>query len=392
MRNLITLSLAVVLLTVLIRPAAAEDTVGLVDSPPADGRFVKTDQGYMVPYKITIPGTEATFEMVPIPGGVGIVGSPDDEDDRDEDEGPQFKVETEPFWMGKTEVAWDEYKEYMTLYGIFKEFEIRGMRKVTDDNQIDAITAPTELYDPSYTFEFGEDPEFPAVTMTQYAAKQYTKWISGVTGQFYRLPTEAEWEYACRADTETAYSFGDDPDDLEDYGWYFDNSDDSPNKVGQKEPNPWGLYDMHGNVAEWTLGQVLEDGYEKFDGKELKVSEAALWPTQLTGRPVKGGSWQDDPEDCRSAERLASEEEDWKVEDPNLPLSPWWFTSDPTRGIGFRVMRPLAVPATKEAKERYWAADSQETKDGVENRMQEGRGGAGIVDQDLPKAVEEIRQ
>jgi formylglycine-generating enzyme required for sulfatase activity len=320
------------------------------------------------------------------------MGSPATEENRTDAEGPQFEVTVKPFWMSKYELTWGEYKQFMAMYGVFKEFEAKKIRPLTDDTKIDAVTAPTELYDPSFTYEFGEEPQLPAVTMTQYSARQYTKWLSGITGHFYRLPSEAEWEYACRAGTDTAYSFGDDPADLDDYGWYYDNADDVPHEVGQKKPNPFGLYDMHGNVAEWVLDELLDDGYAKFKGGSVTAEDALVWPTKLIPRVVKGGSWEDDAEACRSAARLGSEEEDWKQGDPNLPLSPWWFTDDPTRGIGFRIMRPLDVPATKEAKERYWAADVAEIREGVENRMQDGRGAMGVTDRELPAAIQKMRE
>ena len=171
---------------------------------PARGTYVETDHGYMVLYTAKIPGTEITFEMIPIPGGEFLIGSPDQEPGRKSDEGPQVLIAVRPFWMARNEIRWEEYREYMSLYGIFKKFEWAKIRVVTDDNQIDAITAPTEIYDVSYPYEFGDDPQLPAVTMTQYAARQYTKWLSGITGQQYRLPTEAEWEYAARAGTTAA--------------------------------------------------------------------------------------------------------------------------------------------------------------------------------------------
>ena len=196
--------------------------MGLVKQQPASGRFVKTDRrGYMIPYTATIPGTDVTFQMEPIPGGKFKCGSPASEPKRKDDEGPQFEVEVEPFWMGTYEVAWAEYKQYMSLHDIFKRFVAEKIRKITPENKAMVITAPSNLYDPSFTFSLGDEPKLPAVTMSQYAAKQYTKWMSGITGDFYRLPTEMEWEYACRAGTTTAFSFGDDPKLMREYGWTF---------------------------------------------------------------------------------------------------------------------------------------------------------------------------
>ena len=163
------------------------------------------------PYSQTIPGTQVVFEMLPVPAGKFLLGSPEDEYGRNPDEGPRVEIHLMPFWIGKCEVTWNEYLEFMNLTNVFEKFDDQGIRAVTEANQIDAITSPSKLYEPSFTFETGDDPRQPAVSMSQYAAKQYTKWLSLLTGDFYRLPTEAEWEYACRAGTTTAYYFGDDP-------------------------------------------------------------------------------------------------------------------------------------------------------------------------------------
>ena len=142
--------------------------------------------------------------------------------------------------------------------------------------------------------------------MTHYAARMYCRWLSAKTGRYYRLPTEAEWEYACRAGTKTAYSFGDDPAKLGDYAWYFENAGESYKKVGKKKPNPWGLYDMHGNAAEWVLDQYIADYYSQFRGKTA-IEPLAITKT-LYPHPVRGGSWQDDAEALRSAARRPFEQ------------------------------------------------------------------------------------
>ncbi|MCA9036139.1 MAG: formylglycine-generating enzyme family protein, partial [Planctomycetaceae bacterium] len=319
--------------------------------------------------------------------GEFLMGSPSSEEGREDIEGPQRRVAVQPFWMAETEVTWEQYKLFMNLYRSFKEFQSKRQRLVTDENMIDAITAPTPLYEPDFTFEFGDAPQQAAVSMTQYSAKQFTKWISGITGQQYRLPTEAEWEYACRAGTTTRWSFGDDPAMLGEYAWYEENSGEGGTKlVRQKKPNPWGLYDMHGNAAEWVL-----DSYEEYKTKDGVVDAATDW--QRTDQPyprtVRGGSWEFPAEQCRSASRLGSDDEAWKEYDPNLPLSPWWFTTDPARGVGFRLTRPLKS-VDRNTMEQFWMIDSEDTEFDVGDRIREGRGVLGLVDKDLPAAIKSL--
>jgi len=296
----------------------------------------------MKKYTETIPGTELKFEMLPIPGGKFLLGSPDDEDDRQEDEGPQVEVEVEPFWMAKCEVTWDEYDTWSFQLDIQRR-KLKKEEPTYWDTWADAIARPTNPYS-DMTFEMGHDG-YPAICMTQLAAKMYCKWLSAKTGRYYRLPTEAEWEYACRAGTTTAYSFGDDPDDLEDYAWYFDNSDDGYQKVGTKKPNPWGLHDMHGNVCEWVLDQLVPDAYQKLLAAGAPARNPLAVPTTLYPRVVRGGSWDHDPEDCRSARRIGSEP-DWKMQDPQIPQSIWYHTD--AVFVGFRVIRPLRMPSEEE--------------------------------------------
>ena len=158
----------------------------------------------MKPYKLTIPATDVSFEMLPVPGGEFMMGTPASEKGRRADEGPQHKVKVEPFWMGKFEVTWDEYRLFM--------FAKQAREEKGKDTVVDAISRPTRPY-VEMSFGMGING-FPAISMTQHAANKYAEWLSAKTGEFYRLPTEAEWEYACRAGSTTAYSFGDDPAQL----------------------------------------------------------------------------------------------------------------------------------------------------------------------------------
>jgi formylglycine-generating enzyme required for sulfatase activity len=196
--------------------------------------------------------------------------------------------------------------------------------------------------------------------MTNFAARQFTKWLSLKTGHIYRLPSEAEWEYACRAGTDSAYSFGDDVDDLDDYGWYYDNADDKYQEVGQKEPNPWGLYDMHGNVAEWVLDKYDPEHYGKLASRApVSAADAVAWPDDFYPNVVRGGSWDDDPDGLRSAARMGSDPE-WSQQDPQIPNSIWWHTD--SRFVGFRFVRPLGQPSKGELT-KYWEPVQEMTRD-----------------------------
>jgi formylglycine-generating enzyme required for sulfatase activity len=380
---------ATIVLSLLTSGTAAEPVPGISKEKPSAGRFVETPQGYMVPYKTKIPGTDVEYEMVPIAGGKFKLGSPAGEKERSNDEGPQREIEIAPFWIGKYEVTWAEYKQYMAMHNLFKEMSSAGIRSLPKADVVDIVTAPSNLYDPTFTFSKGSDPRQPAISMSQYAAKQYTKWLSGISGQFLRLPTEAEWEYACRAGTTTAYSWGDDPAQAEQHAWSFDNAGEVTHKVGEKKPNPWGLYDMHGNVAEWVLDEYTPQ-YVLAD-KPAKALEAIAWPTKLYPRVVRGGSYDDSAARLRSAARKKSDDDDWRDKDPNFPQSPWWFTSGYGLCVGMRIVRPLDAPPADD-REKFWRADLQQIVDDVNRRVdEEGRGARGTSDPALIGDIQKFR-
>ena len=299
----------------------------------------------MTDYVQTIPLTGTRYEMVAIKGGEFLMGSPVLEANRQPDEGPRASVVIKPFWMGKHEVTWDEYEPFMITQAARHKHGVRIDYDPVTHTIVDAVSQPTGPY-VEMSFGMGQRG-FPAISMTQHAANKYCQWLSAQTGHFYRLPTEAEWEYACRAGTTTAYSFGSDTTGIDDYAWYYDNSNEKYQKVGRKKPNPWGLYDMHGNVSEWTADQFEPDYF-----RQLKpgVQTPFVHPTRLYPRTVRGGNWDDDPENLRSAARRGSDPA-WKQQDPQLPKSIWYHTN--AQWLGFRIVRPLKVPPV-EKMYFYW--------------------------------------
>lgn len=254
------------------------------------------------------------------------------------DEQPQHVVQLDPFWMSTFEVTWDIFEPY-----VYKEFETSNSIGEVPKN-VDAVTRPTKPY-LDMTFGMGKE-NHPALAMTHYNAIQYCKWLYERTGVFYRLPTEAEWEYACRAGSDADYSFGE-IKDLTEYAWYKENSGGKTHAVGQKRANKWGLYDMHGNVAEWTYDQYDKDAYFKV---KAGMSNPVTKPEKLYSHVIRGGSYEDNAEDLRSAARLASDPA-WKQIDPQIPKSNWWFPEAPF--IGIRLVRPSKIPA-KEIIDAYY--------------------------------------
>ena len=278
-------------------------------------------------YNITIPNTTVSYGLAAIPAGDFVMGSPDSDPQRKPDEQPQHKVHVDAFWMQTHEVTWDEYRLFM--------FANQAGETAHKDVVVDAITRPTRPY-VEMSFGMGING-YPAISMTQHAANKYAEWLSAKTGEFYRLPTEAEWEYACRA------SSGNDAAQLGDYAWYSANSKGQYQEVATKKPNAWGLYDMLGNVMEWTL-----DEYKPYSA----ASQVNPWVAPVAPYPhvVRGGSWNDPPDMLRCTARVASDPS-WKQQDPQLPKSIWYHTD--AQWLGFRLVRPARMPSAQEMF-RYW--------------------------------------
>ena len=266
----VTRTFHAVLLTALL---AGTNHVTASDSPPLPVPDANADSADdMKPYSEPLEHTDVVVDMVPVPGGTFTMGRPNEQPD----EGPAHQVAIDPFWMGKYEITWEQYEVWNEKLDITRRKIFR--RKATPRDDIaDAVTRPTPPYT-DMSFGMGRQ-KHPAICMTQHAARKFCEWLSAKTGRYYRLPTEAEWEYACRAGTDSRWSFGDDESQLGEYAWYEDNSDYNYHPVGQKKPNPWGLFDMHGNVSEWVLAQSAPDTYAQRSDKA--VMSPVVIPTTL---------------------------------------------------------------------------------------------------------------
>ncbi|KIO77813.1 sulfatase-modifying factor [Pedobacter lusitanus] len=287
-------------------------------------------------YTQQIEGTKLTFTMQAVPAGEFLMGSKKGK----ADEQPLHKVKLDAFWMGTFEVTWDLYEPFL-----YKDYETAHSTGPVPAN-VDAVTRPTKPY-LDMTFGMGKE-NHPALAMTHYNAIQYCKWLYARTGVFYRLPTEAEWEYACRAGSTTEYAFGDDAATLSDYAWSKENSGGKTHPVGQKKPNQWGLFDLYGNVGEWTYDQYVPDFYAAQQSGTAYNPVAA--PAKLYAHVIRGGSYEDASQELRSAARQASDPV-WKQLDPQIPKSNWWFPEAPF--IGMRLVRPVKTPSKAEILAYY---------------------------------------
>lgn len=282
-------------------------------------------------YKQTLSASSIKFEMVPIQAGSFEMGN---EKGMEADEKPAHKVTVNAFWMSATEVTYDEFALYL------------NDENYSQGNNVDAVTRPTVPYI-DFTLGMGKQGGYPANSMKQHAAIMYCKWLYENTGIFYRLPTEAEWEYACRAGSTDIYPFGNDSTTLKDYAWYAANSENKYHQVALKKPNAWGLYDMLGNVQEWVLDQYAADAYDKWTKDAV---DPVNTPTKKHPLVLRGGAYNDNALSLQSAARAQSELI-WNRRDPQIPKSKWWNADAPF--VGFRIVRPLKQPS-KEKIEQFF--------------------------------------
>jgi formylglycine-generating enzyme required for sulfatase activity len=297
-------------------------------------------------FEETLPNSMVSFRMISIPEGTFLIGTPEDESFRKDDEGPQKEIKLSKFWMGETEVTWDEYQLFLKETGVQGRTEDQVSATVSN-NSIDAISGPTPPYgNPGQGWGKGKRP---AITMTHSAAVKYCEWLSTKTGKKYRLPTEAEWEYACRSGRSSPYFFEGDPSSYSETGFwngifgfdttiinsyviYKSNSNGRTAEPHLVLANPLGLKNMSGNVKEFCSDWYTSDYYNSLtDGVENPSGPAAG-----EERVVRGGSFKSDAADVRSGRRAHTSHDKWMLTDPQIPKSIWWYSD--CNDVGFRVV------------------------------------------------------
>ncbi len=290
-----------------------------------------------------LPGTSVSFEMVAIPGGQFKMGTPATELYRHKDEGPVREVAVDSFWMGKIEVSWNEYLAFFSATGS------QGRKEAVEpDDETDGISGATPPWGaPDQGWGKGTRP---AITMSHLGAETYCRWLSSVTGRKYRLPTEAEWEYAARGGTETPYFFKGSPADFEadgfwnklfgadtavinSYAIYLENSSNKTQTPDRVRANPFGLKNMLGNVAEFCLDYYDSTVYGKYPKGIIKNPRG---PRNGTEHVVRGGSYNNSAKDLRAGGRDFTRTKKWLVTDPQIPKSIWWYSD--CKNVGFRVV------------------------------------------------------
>jgi sulfatase modifying factor 1 len=295
-----------------------------------------------------IPKSPVSFNMIAIPGGKFKLGSPADEPFRKEDEGPVKEVEISPFFMAEIEVSWEEYLAfYAQTAAEGRSTDTEGLRN-KKEQETDAISGATPPYgQPDQGWGLGKRP---AISFSFHAAETYCKWISSVTGKTYRLPTEAEWEYACRAGTTEPYFFPGDPKKFErtglkakfskndtaiinSYVIYKGNSPTKTRLPDQVLPNPFGLRNMSGNVSEFCSDWYQADAYSKYPAGVIKDPKG---PEKGDEHVIRGGSFLSTASVLRSAARDHTKTESWLKTDPQIPKSIWWYSD--CFNVGFRVV------------------------------------------------------
>jgi formylglycine-generating enzyme required for sulfatase activity len=264
-----------------VRIGRAAVALGVVISVPT----VLSQQSELAPYSETLPDSVVKIPMVPIPGGTVQIGGK--------------KVAVKPFYMAKTETAWEAFDAFVASGPASKAY---------DQTQFapDAIARPSKSYILP-DLGWGHNG-YPAINLSSDSVDMFCRWLSSVTKKKYRLPTEAEWEIACRGGVEGAWKV--DKAELDKSAWYAPNSNDVTHGIGKKQANKYGLFDILGNTGEWA--------------------------TDMEGKPVLcGGSFQEDASKMSPTTRHYFQPK-WQETDPQIPKSRWWLSDAPF--CGFRIV------------------------------------------------------